>query len=388
MKINNNERKAAPQGIRRDSSYTSPNGILSVIIESFNNDASLLYFLTGSHGEEFKSIKDHIDFSIEITRAFQNKDRENRNIFGDWNVKALFHLLKSFFNVVVAMRGMVKIGIDATGDQRSSEYDYLVCLMPANLFLVSQRQRFICSGTNRNCRKWKNTRFFTFDQLCDYFQQNTNDTWSNAQLRQSLSNLFYNKFIQSIYQCFDREINHHNLDSFLNRHPPNYDNITLAPDFLTAIEHSVQCDGKECQRCIKVNDRKRKVFEDINRRLNFNGNGKLMCEYIKYTVGYHTFDARYQIFAKKEKNNRNGGISKLMAEIVLFCNLCGNIVGVPIKLIRSNNEMKWKISTILVSQMKHNTMLPRLLIETTTNKYNQQLQYKLSFFRFVVKMVA
>ena len=212
-------------------------------------------------------------------------------------------------------------------------FEHLIFIMPGKLLVD-------CKINLNKGSRFKIEGFFTMNELCQYYNEPLNGTFKNL-----LLGLFNN--MQAIEDCFERDSL--NLDIFWcqTKIRPFRLNIKLSQGLRNGIYHYFSCDGN-CNSiaCSKsANKLKRDVFFAVG------SNPRTVCDEIEEILSTKIVEAKYQIFVSK---------GKLQAEIVLFCNLAGDIVGFPIAW--QHNEQKWIVVSMLVSQMKQNTMLPSLFV--------------------------
>ena len=203
---------------------------------------------------------------------------------------------------------------------------------------------------------WSDVRFYTVNQLRKKFNQSF-----DGKFKQDLVNMFND--MTRIENCFDKEKTHFK-NYFCNKLKPNFSNMELVKRLVAGIDHYLKCQRQKCHIC--VNPRKKKSIQRIQASLDMKSNDcSDVIRHILQQVSKY-FEAKYQIIASKR--------GTLGVEIVLFCYLGVDIVGVPITLNR--HKTKWLIRTILVSEMKHNTMLPQLLL-------GRNQKYKLCVFCYL-----
>ena len=387
---------------RSQYSYSYTHTDRWIKMESFANRGELLRYLTNNpnqtNNSAFEGIRKYIQFSMTKTKIFMQHDQQTKAIFFGWKLDAVFHFLQNFINVMVAIPAFRRIvithkiaynynqsprdfgvyqfkthvrDVDSNSvtrvstsisssteakynnDKRRSGWDlnshddhYLVCPLPGDLVFVCQR--FL---VNDHMITWSAVRFYTVNELCKTFNQPC-----DGKFKQDLINMFND--MTRIEKCFDKD-NIHFKNYFCDQLKPHLNNIELVTGLQMAIDHYLQCQRQRCHIC--ANPRKKQLIQRIQTSLDMKSNGNSVkpndcgnvITHILQQVSQY-FEAKYQIIATKR--------GTLAVEIVLFCYLGNDIVGVPITLNR--DKTKWMIRTILVSEMKHNTMLPQLLLGT------------------------
>ena len=221
------------------------------------------------------------------------------------------------------------------------------------------------------CQHWNSVEFFTFDELCQRFCFGSS-SGANLGLDNCKQHLGFKDKIRKMFdklklieRYFDQD--KMSLDTFYNKLIPRYDNLEIDVGFRKQIGYYLRsgqvmhnrnynndCNGCGCIYGPKkgTNERKKKFIRFIGDFIN-GSNGKLH-EYIRKEAS-NFFQAKYQINANKR--------GRIDVEIVLFCELVDVIVGIPIVL--NSKHTKWIIKSILLQEMKQNTMLPKMLLQNS-----------------------
>ena len=392
-------------------------------MQSFENRISLLNYIYCLKSDKqqrvdnltFKGIKSLTHFSKNKTDVLIEVDSQHKQVFDTWGKSdAIFHLIENCTNIMVASLAFrcitvirnreyydyhdtygtstlthtkfkVDAAISGSIQNVNNNVRYLICPLPGDLVFVckqkhdhryhnynynqkqSNHQQTIANNNNgygsvmingimmstsnssslgvgKYKPKWGDTKFFTMDQLCQYFHQPTTGAF-----KKELVNMFTN--MNPIKRCFDKEISNSNLNKFCNTSKPKYQNLVVSLGLEKGICHYLSCNCTQCHQCSNQKRKKTVIQQIASNVSSMKPNSGDVINYIRQQASDY-FEAKYQIMANKR--------GKLSVEIVLFCYLGDYIVGLPIRFGKSIS--KWIISAILVSEMKHNTMLPQLLL--------------------------
>ena len=227
---------------------------------------------------------------------------------------------------------------------------YLICPLPGELIVVCKK---IGASVRQNhgC-----VEFMTLDEICQDFR------FCSAGVANVHSRL--KQQMRSIEKYFDKDRTKFESQAFRGTLIPCYDNIELDQGFRSQIGSYLGCANGNDNNINPKSTKMKKGDHPLKKRLIqsipiilkiYCASPKDIIEYIRDQAGQF-FQTKYQINA-----NRCGGLA---IEIVLFCKLANVIVGIPIKL--NGRRTKWIVKSILVQEMKHNTMLPQLLLDNNS----------------------